>query len=374
MEIDQRHDHSFRIPRPDQSIVYSTPNACTGCHQDKSNAWAATAIDHWYGDERKYHFSDDLLPGSLLNDKSEGHLVKLLGDTLQPEMARAAVAYYLGKIQTPGSVRALQAAVGDKKPFVRYHAARAMENFPEEEWKDMAVPLLRDKVRAVRIAGADLLHRLRQASIPTGAEEFYTTADAENRQFLLYQTDFSIGNVMMADYELQAGRYVSAIDYYQKGLKKDNQMNYARFNLASAYNSIGKNEDALKTLQDAIQIDRANERAYYNLGLLYYEMKEEDLAIEHFQKAMELKSVNPGLYYNYGLLLQQQGKKKQAEGVFLQGIKLQPQAINLNYALAFFYLSEGLPQKARPFAQVLHLADPQNPDYQAMFHDLGIIH
>jgi tetratricopeptide (TPR) repeat protein len=102
-------------------------------------------------------------------------------------------------------------------------------------------------------------------------------------------------------------------------------------------------------------------------------MKEESLAIEHFKKAMELGSVNPGLYYNYGLLLQQKGKKKEAEGVFLQGIKLQPRAINLNYALAFFYFAEQVPQKARPYAQVLYSLDPQNPDYQAMFHELGII-
>ena len=71
--------------------------------------------------------------------------------------------------------------------------------------------------------------------------------------------------------------------------------------------------------------------------------------------------------------ISQKGKKKEAEGVFLQGLKLQPQAINLNYALAFFYLSERLPQKAKPYVQVLYLADPQNPDYQAMFHELGII-
>jgi len=374
MGIDQRRDHSFRVPRPDQSIVYNTPNACTGCHKEKSNAWASSAIQKHYGPERKYHFSDDLLPGSLLDDKSEDHLIKLLGDTLQPEIARAAAAYYLGNIPSPLGAGTLLNALKDQKPMVRYHVARSMENFPEQVWKDAAIPLLHDEVRAVRIAAADLFHRLPQASFPSGATAFYTRADEENRQFLLYQTDFSIGNVMMADYEMQAGRYVSAIDYYLKGLKKDNQMNYARFNLSAAYNSIGKNEEALKTLLDAAAIDPNNDRIYYNLGLLYYEMQKAELVIENFNKAVQLKSMIPGLYYNYGLLLQQQGKGDEAEQMLLRGIKLQPDAINLNYALAFFYLTHQKPEKAKPYAMTLFALEPDNPEYQQLFHDLGIIH
>ncbi len=32
MSIDARRDHSLRVPRPDMSVKYSTPNACTQCH------------------------------------------------------------------------------------------------------------------------------------------------------------------------------------------------------------------------------------------------------------------------------------------------------------------------------------------------------
>ena len=37
MVVDVRRDHSFRVPRPDFSIAYGTPNACNQCHKDKSN-------------------------------------------------------------------------------------------------------------------------------------------------------------------------------------------------------------------------------------------------------------------------------------------------------------------------------------------------
>src|SRR5436190_7078860 len=77
MGNDLRHDHSFRVPRPDLSVKYGTPNACTNCHTNKNAQWAADAIVKWYGPDRKYHFADDLIPGSKADAFSEGHLVKL---------------------------------------------------------------------------------------------------------------------------------------------------------------------------------------------------------------------------------------------------------------------------------------------------------
>jgi predicted CXXCH cytochrome family protein len=44
MVIDRRHDHSFRVPRPDISAKLGTPNTCKDCHTDKSAEWAASAI------------------------------------------------------------------------------------------------------------------------------------------------------------------------------------------------------------------------------------------------------------------------------------------------------------------------------------------
>ena len=44
-----RHDHSFRVPRPDLSVKYGTPNACTNCHANKTPQWAADAVIKWYG-------------------------------------------------------------------------------------------------------------------------------------------------------------------------------------------------------------------------------------------------------------------------------------------------------------------------------------
>lgn len=371
MGNDHRRDHSFRIPRPDQSIIWETPNTCTSCHKEKSNTWAAEAVKKWYGPTRAYHFSDDLLPGSELTDKSEKHLLKLLADTLQPEIARATAANYLGRIQTQNSANALVDALKDKKPMVRYHAIQSLENFPPEFWQSVAYHTLTDKVRAVRIATAALYHQVPEA-LPASAKNAYAAADAENKKYLNYQTDFAVGNVMLADYELQGGDHLGAIAHYLRGLKKDSLMNYARLNLAASYSTVGKNDEALKTLKEAALIDPQNDRIFYNLGLLYYELNDIPLALKSFQKSIQLGSENTGLYYNYGLLLQQQGKLKEAEQILLKGYAINPQAINVNYALSFLYANQNNLSKARVHATVLHKLDPNNPDYQDLFRNLGL--
>ena len=36
MGVDERNDHSFRVPRPDLSVGTDIPNACNNCHKDKN--------------------------------------------------------------------------------------------------------------------------------------------------------------------------------------------------------------------------------------------------------------------------------------------------------------------------------------------------
>jgi len=66
MVVDLRRDHSFRIPRPDLTAKIGTPNACNGCHTDRSAAWAATAVERWYGPSRRSarpHYGEALHAG-----------------------------------------------------------------------------------------------------------------------------------------------------------------------------------------------------------------------------------------------------------------------------------------------------------------------
>lgn len=372
MGNDLRHDHSFRVPRPDLSVTYRTPNACSNCHQDKSNKYLADAIIKWYGPKRKYHFADDLIPGSLLNTESETHLKKLIENTQTPNIIKATAAFYLGSIQTQTSLNTLLKLLNNKDAQVRYRALTSLANFQPKSWINAIGPLLSDKVRAVRIAAADLYITIPSTEIKQQYKEAFSEAHKELKKYLQYQTDFSVGNIMFADYYLKLQDYANAEKYYKKGLRKDSQINYAWLNLSSTYNFQGKNTEALKSLEFALKNDSKNDRIYYNMALLYNEMGNKPAAKNSFAKAVALNSLNPRVYYNYGLLLNEAKNFKEAELILNKGITLNPSAPELYYALTFVYIQTNNVTKAQKTALLLKQLDPNNTEYQELFRNMGI--
>ncbi|MEO8149628.1 MAG: multiheme c-type cytochrome [Bacteroidia bacterium] len=368
MGNDLRRDHSFRIPRPDQSVTYGTPNACNSCHKDKTAQWAATKVSSFYGKERLYHFSDDLIPGSLNNPESESHLIKLLSDTSQPEIARATAAYYLGNIITNPSADALLNSLKDKKSLVRYNAVRSLNGFPAQFWKEAVGNLLNDPVRPVRIAAADLYMTLPVAEIDANKKSAFENAQNENYQFISNQADFAVGNIALADYYAAKQDHNNAIKFYNRALKKDSLLNPARLNLSSSLNALGKNDEAFRVLKEASIIEPGNDRIFYNLALLYYEMKDEKNATGCFEKCLSLKTNNSHVFYNYGLLKQHEGQAAMAEILFLRGLAIEPQSLEINYALAILYLQQNQQEKGKQRIELLKRLAPNEPSFQKLFN------
>ena len=79
MVVDDRYDHSIRIPRPDLSETMNTPNACNKCHKDKTVNWAATNFKQWYGDK-------------IPKDKTYGELL-YAASKMMPEASRLCLCY-----------------------------------------------------------------------------------------------------------------------------------------------------------------------------------------------------------------------------------------------------------------------------------------
>ncbi len=372
MGNDLRHDHSFRVPRPDLSVKYGTPNACSNCHKDKSEKVLADAVIKWYGPNRKYHFAEDLIPGSRLDAQSEKHLTNLIDNKFVPKIIKATATFYLGSIPTQTSLNTILARLASKEAQIRYRALRSLASFPVESWMEAVGPLLSDPVRAVRIAAADLYITIPSNQVPTQYGQAFSSAQIELEKSLRYQTDFSTGNVMLADYYLKLKDYSNAEKFYLRGLKKDSNMNYAWLNLSAAYNSQGKNTQALQTLESALKNDAKNERIYYNMALLYNEMNNIPAAEKAFSKAVELKSTNSRVYYNYGLLLNQNKKFAAAESVLMKGISLNPSDPELYYALTFVYIQSNNKVKAMQTVMKLKQLDPTNPNYQTLYNNFGI--
>ena len=369
MGNDHRRDHSFRIPRPDQSVVYGTPNACTGCHAEKSDAWAARAVSTWYGPTRTYHFSDDLLPGSGRTAQGVPALARLLADTAQPALARAAAAAYLGDGAWPTGLNPLLTALHDATPEVRYQALRALARYAPDQWQVAAAPLLLDSVRAVRIAAANLYH---QAGIaPPAGSAGYAEAAGENRDYLFYQTDFPVGNLLRADYHAQGGAYEQAVAYYRRGLEKDNRMEYARQNLATLLSALGQNGEARKVLEEGLRLAPDQTQLRYSLALLLAEEGEMEQAERTLARVISAPDAPVGAFSNFAVLLMQQQRQPEAIRVLEQSLRTHASDPQLHYLMALCHLQLQQPQKAAPWVQKLHDLDPENAEYAALYRQFN---
>lgn len=372
MGNDPRHDHTFRVPRPDLSVLYGTPNACNKCHTDKPAQWAANAVKKWYGPKRAYHFAEDLIPASREDSATISHAIRLINDTANPKIIKATALYYLRNITTQQSADLIMGGLNDANAQVRYQALRSLSNFPARIWQQRVYPLLSDKVRAVRIAAADLMMSVPSPQIATTYKNAFASAKNELQQYVLYQTDFAAGNIIAGDYYLRQSDFVTAERYYERALTKDSLLNAARLNLSVAYNQTGRNKDALKVLQQAVKIQPDNDMIYFNLALLYNEMNDKESAERSLAKAESLKSQNPRVYYNYGLLLQQRGKISEAITQLKKAVQLSPDDASLVYALCWIYAQNGQTEKAREVARVLKQLNSGVPEYEALIRQLGL--
>jgi hypothetical protein len=87
MVIDERNDHSFRVPRPDLSMRTGSPNACAQCHTDESNEWANAKLKLWFGSDwqPRWHFGEALHAGRVGMPGAERELAALATSTAPPQ-------------------------------------------------------------------------------------------------------------------------------------------------------------------------------------------------------------------------------------------------------------------------------------------------
>ncbi len=373
MGNDLRHDHIFRVPRPDLSVENGTTNACNDCHKEKTASWAAATIVKWFGSTRKYHFAEDLSPGSKMDANAEAHLIKLINDTATPSIIQATAVHYISELNSENSLQVLLRELNHLDPQVRYRAVTGLTNFAPNRWRSSVLPLLSDKVRAVRIATANALISVDDPQMAQDYGNGYTKASSELKDYVMYQTDFASGNIMAGDYFFKLKNYEHAEQFYLRGIQKDTAMNYARLNLATMYNLMGRNTDALKVLQTALKTDATNDRIFFNMALLYNELGDIAQTEKCLQQAIALKSKNPRVYYNYGVLMQQQQNHAMAEKLYKKALSLAPTDADINFALCVLYLQQNQPQLALPYAQTLRRYYPTDNRFLQLYQQLGLL-
>jgi tetratricopeptide (TPR) repeat protein len=309
MGNDYRRDHSFRIPRPDQSVAYGTPNACISCHSDKSDRWAADAVAKWYGPTRPDHFSDKLLAGWLGNKPEQ--LASMAGDTSYPAISRATAIFYLGQRDLRLVAEHVSTWVRDESPMVRNAAISAIREFPVEERLSYLHSAFNDEIRSVRIAAFKSALDIQLDQVAPAYQSAYTKAKNEYETHLAMIADFPDGQGQFGNYYFEQGNYAQSIDAYKKALNIDSLRVELRTNLAIVYNTAGMNKKALIQL-DRVIAQQPAAHSYYLRGLLKAEMNDLQEATADLEKAVSMDDQNPSYYYNLILTYSQAGNRFKA--------------------------------------------------------------
>ena len=375
MEVDYRRDHSFRVPRPDQSVMFGTPNACNSCHEDRSAEWAAGAVEEWYGPDRADHFTDTFLQLDADPFDRDESFRSLIADTSQPEIIRATAIWYSGQFPDSESQNLIAEALNSNSPLIRSSAAKALENLISVSGTR---PLLRaaldDPVKAVRISAVRSLaadgegaSAAGPASSTSGSMNSFSF-DLRNhperlreyRNYLQVNQYFPQGQMNLARfYELQ-GETDRAIEAYELTLERDPYFNPARMNLAYLLNESGRNARAEELLRTVVEQEPEFGQAYYSLALLLAEMDRLNEALNYFEQAAELLPEQHRILYNLAVAYQTLGHFEDSEQAYQRVVEAVPDNPDYRYGLITLYMQHRQPQRALEHAERLDQLAPGN--------------
>ncbi len=358
MGNDFRRDHSFRVPRPDLSMVSNSPNACNQCHTDQNAEWAAKQIEAWFGPTRPAHFSETLIQARSNTAASLQTLINLLQDEAQPAITRATAAQVLtSEMQNPQIQSLMQAALLSDQALIRTAAAQTYYDLPAANKLSLLQPLLNDPVRSVRIATYRSLIDVPKRQISTNYRNAFNKAEKEYDEFLRANMEFPGTQLEIAINAQKTGRLRDSEQAYIKALTIDGRFNAARFNLANLHYQTGKLEQAEAVFRTILEQEPNAPLVHFSLGLLLAEVGNYESAKVSLSKAGELG--NSRAWYNLAVIHHQQGEIKEAEKAYFSALQLDSLNPEFYNGIIALYLQQ---KRLADAKQLISNAIQQHPD------------
>ncbi|MBW2398412.1 MAG: tetratricopeptide repeat protein [Deltaproteobacteria bacterium] len=365
MQIDARHDHSLRVPRPDLSAAIGTPNACNGCHADRSAEWAAETVAEWYGPERRqgFHYGAVIAAARAGYREIVPGLAALVEDEELPAIVRAtALELFERYASAPEALAAIVGATRDDAPMVRAAALAGLDRIPAEQRLPIVAPLLDDPVRAVRIVAARLLAGVPSEQLDPKQRRTRARGIREFESAQQAVADTPGAHLNLGVLRTQQGDIDAAEQSYRTGIALDPDFLPAYFNLTSLYNGSGRNDDAERVLREALERFPQNGELYYSLGLLQAEVGRLDESATSIAKAADRLPGRARVRYNLALAYQHLGRSDEAEQALLAAREIDARDPAILRALAILYMQVEDWSRARMFAKELAaLAPPGAP-------------
>ncbi|MDB0050189.1 multiheme c-type cytochrome [Pseudomonadales bacterium] len=321
MGIDERHDHSFRIPRPDLSEKIGVPNACAGCHEVEQgpnvNRWAAEVIaDHFKHAQKPpkpEHFGEALFAARRGQKTAETGLVAVAVDSQMPGIVRGTALSLLGGYALTSGSRAIEVGLKSADPLVRMGAIRGSERWPgQRQWRALK-PLLDDPLLAVRLEVVAALADLYPALPPPEQAVLKDSIEAYiDVQLVSADRAESLSNI--ASMYLSMGDMVRAERTLKRALKLNAQWVPALINLADIYRATGRDEQGVTLLDTALELTPSAPDVLLAKALWWVRQGDRTRAIGLLAQGYNAQSVS-SLNYIYAVALHSNGDTAKALAV-----------------------------------------------------------
>jgi len=329
-------DHRMVSPVPQATKAFGIPNACgqSGCHDDKTAAWADEWSRTWYGSYQDMPMQEitAVQNGMRGNPSAVEPLSRQLADSSAIPAARAVAASLLGAFPVAASWDGLTAALEDPSPLVRSRAALSLRRLRNPEVGLFLEEALADTNRFVRINAALALISL--GSQPSD-EEVGRALEAAWEEYgeLLggLWADDPQAHLVRGDLVLSQGDAQGAEEAYRQSLQiwRPNPEALVRLaELASKSGDAGQAQSlalealqlhpghpravavlnnllapALQDLQGRAAAPNAGWQAHVDLGALLSQLGRYEESVRAYQNAIHSNPGSPDVYRELGLSL-----------------------------------------------------------------------
>ena len=347
MQIDERRDHSIRIPRPDHSIEFGTPNACNGCHTKQPATWARAALAGWFpASQKRTHFVEALgreRKGALDAPRA---LRQLVDDASVPAIARATALERLGSYASEKTLQTLRTALAHPDSLVVYGAVLGAAQLPPPQRVSLLTPLLEHRVRAVRIAAGKALARASSAQLPASARAALERAFVEVEQSFALSASRPETHVERSAFELDRGKLPETEASLPTALRLQPCLAEAQLNLADLLRQRGDETGAERAIRATLACNPQSAAAHHALGLWLVRAHQTQAAIVSLKKAVELVPSDPRFSYVLAVALAGSGKRDEAIRILEATLKNRPNDANTLGALAGYLRESGQVERA----------------------------
>lgn len=342
MGVDRRRDHSFRVPDPHASLRSGVPNACTQCHQDRDDAWAAQVITQRTGRTQPWYAHTALLAGARRHDAAVvPALLDFATQDSRPAILRAIALVESARFPSQQQVDTVAAALVDDDPLVRVGAASALGFLDWRERIAALGSLLDDPVKAVRMAAARQLADVQVAEAPAALREPLRRVFDEYRAALLHNADMPESLNDLGVFLAAQGDAPAAEQAFAQARRLAPRYLPAMLNLADAYRARDRDDLGEPLLHEALATYPDSGDAYYMLGLLQVRTGRTPAAVAQFRQASELAPQNPQYALVHAVSLAETGRMPEALRVLEAAAGRFPGHTGIRQALQGYRSSNG---------------------------------